>query len=160
MLINNKISKPILLLVWVFAFVILTSCRSKKETVYEKEYLTVHDTVIKEKLIIKTEKVTDTFEIEKPCSEKGEIKPFNQKILTDAGFVHVYSRNGKIYAKLDIKGTEQLKEKEVEIKYIEKEKIVLKDKLITKYKYPIWLVVWFIFTLIFFLYRFYRIFKK
>ena len=134
----------------------LFSCRSKKETIYEKEYLTVHDTIISEKIVVKTERVTDTLTIEQPCDEKGIIKPFSRKIKTDAGFVYVYSKNGSIHAELDFKGTESVKENKAEIKYIDREKIVYKDKLITKYKCS-W---WFFLPYLYFIYRIYLFFRK
>jgi hypothetical protein len=134
----------------------LFSCRAKKEITIEKEYLTVHDTIISEKIVVKTERVTDTLTIEQPCDEKGIIKPFSRKIKTDAGFVYVYSKNGSIHAELDFKGTEQVKENKAEIKHTNKDKSSKSDKLITKYKYPWWLFL----PYLYFIYRIYLFFKK
>jgi hypothetical protein len=137
------------------------SCGSKKETTTQTVTITKIDTVkvekIVEKEVVKTEKVVDTFEIKVPCDEKGQIKDFDRKIKTSAGMVHVYSKNGKIFAKLIIEATENGKstttEKEKKTSINQKDKDKSSEIIITKYKERMWLWYWFGASIIYIIYR-------
>lgn len=137
------------------------SCRTKKETIIETVTVTKIDTVqvekIVEKEVIKTEKVVDTFEVEVPCDEKGQIKDFDRKIKTSSGMVHVYSKNGKVFAKLIIEATENGKttttEKEKKTSLNDKNKDKSSEIVVTKYKERMWLWYWFGASIIYIIYR-------
>lgn len=152
--------KKIILLTILLSLTIW-SCRTKKETVIETVTITKVDTVQVEKIIekevIKTEKVVDTFEIEVPCDEKGQIKDFDRKIKTSGGMVHVYSKNGKVFAKLIIEASEKAKtnttEKKKNTSLNEKEKDKSSEIIITKYKERMWLWYWFAASIIYIIYR-------
>ena len=135
-------------IILILAFLIfLIGCKTKQKTVYEKEYLTTIDTIYKDKLVIKTEKVTDTLIIEEPCDDKGQIKDFSRKIKTSKGFVYVYSKNGKLRAELELQGTEDVKEKEQKTKIVYKDKVKEVEVIVTKYLWPVWFVVLFLVSL-------------
>lgn len=152
--------KKIILLTILFSLTIW-SCGSKKETTTQTVTITKIDTVevekIVEKEVVKTEKVVDTFEVEVPCDEKGQIKDFDRKIKTYAGMVHVYSKNGKVFAKLIIEATENGKttttEKEKKTSLNEKDKDKSSKIVVTKYKERMWLWYWFGASIIYIIYR-------
>jgi hypothetical protein len=137
------------------------SCGLKKQTTNKTETITKIDTIkvekIVEKEVVKTEKIVDTFEVEVPCDEKGQIKDFDRKIKTSAGMVHVYSKNGKVFAKLIIEATENGKttttEKEKKSSFNENKKDKSSEIVVTKYKERMWLWYWFIASIIFIIYR-------
>lgn len=128
-------------LITLLIIISLFSCRTKKEVVYEKEYIIQNDTILKDKLVIKTEKVTDTLRIDVPCNEDGKINDFSRKIKTSGGFVNVYSKNGKLFADIEIKGTENKFENKEKISYIYKDKIIDRDVEVIKFRYPLWLIL-------------------
>lgn len=128
-------------LILICILVSLIGCKTKQKTVYEKEYLTTIDTIYKDKLVIKTEKVTDTLIIEEPCDDKGQIKDFSRKIKTSKGFVYIYSKDGKLRAELELQGSEDVKEKEQKTKIVYKDKVKEVEVIVTKYRWPIWFVV-------------------
>lgn len=149
-----------------FIFLTLTigllfgSCRAKKESIEkEKEYVYIHDTITNDKVIIKTEKITDTLVVELPCNEKGELKDFSRKIKTNGGYVYVYSKNGKIFAEMHLDGTfnSTEKNKKVQLKYVYRDKE--KKVYITKYIERWWLWGWFIVTILFIIYKIINFFK-
>lgn len=152
--------RKLILLTILFSLTIW-SCRTKKETIIETLTITKFDTLevekIVEKEVVKTEKVVDTFEVEVPCDKKGQIKDFDRKIKTSAGMVHVYSKNGKVFAKLIIEATENGKtttsEKEKKTSLNEKDKDKSSKIVVTKYKERWWLWVWFFSSLVFIVYR-------
>ena len=139
----------------------LFSCGSKKETTKDKEVIIKVDTFkvekVVEKEVIKTEKVIDTFIVELPCDEKGNIKDFDRKIKTSGGMVRVYSRNGKVFAEMILEATENSKinssEKEYKSKVYIKTRKVTYEKTYTKYKERIWLWLWFLGSIAYIVYK-------
>lgn len=107
----------------------ITSCSSKKVITETKH---TSDTIYKDREIIKTEKIVDSFEVKVPCNEKNEIKPFNQRIKTSGGFVHVWTDNGTIKAKMLLEPTKNETVKEYKTKYV----YVDKNKEVIKYRMP------------------------
>ena len=134
-------------LILICILVSLIGCKTKQKTVYEKEYLTTIDTIYKDKLVIKTEKVTDTLIIEEPCDDKGQIKDFSRKIKTSKGFVYIYSKDGKLRAELELQGTEKIKEKEQKTKIVYKDKVKEVEVIVTKHRWSVWFVVLFLVSL-------------
>jgi hypothetical protein len=127
---------------------VLFSCASKKEVKTEKLEHFKTDTIIREKIVVKTETIIDTFSIDKPCDEKGVLKDFNQRILTGAGFVHVWSNEGKIHAKLHLKETLNVNDKEKIVKIEYKDKIITKEVFKTKYKERWYLLITLVLSLL------------
>ena len=71
--------------------------------------------------------------------------------------VHVYSKNGKVFAKLIIEATKNGKsttiEKEKKTSLNENKKDKSSEIVVTKYKERMWLWYWFIGSIIFIIYR-------
>jgi hypothetical protein len=148
------------ILILICLSILIFSCAAKKETTdKETVYITKTDTVKFEKIVTKTEIVTDTVRVKVPCDEKGNIKDFSRKIKTSNGHALVYSKNGEIFAELYLGSTENSTEAKEKIKT----EYIYKDKFKTIYKTLYterwWLWAWFIGSLIYILWKIYLFFQ-
>lgn len=130
----------IILLIFFFS-----SCVAKKSIIEYKDRI-VKDTIIQTKTIKEIERFTDTLTIEKPCDSLGNLKPFKQFIKTKQGSISIQGINNVISAKIDLKGYKDMLEREYKTKYEKLQEI--KEKTIIKYKYPLWLMMLPIITLV------------
>lgn len=130
----------IILLIFFFG-----SCVAKKSIIEYKDRI-VKDTIIQTKTIKEIERFTDTLTIEKPCDSLGNLKPFKQFIKTKQGNVTIKGVNNVISAEIDLKGYKEILEKEYKTKYEKLQEI--KKETIIKYKYPLWLMMLPIITLV------------
>lgn len=130
----------IILLIFFFS-----SCVAKKSIIEYKDRI-VKDTIIQTKTIKEIERFTDTLTIEKPCDSLGNLKPFKQFIKTKQGSISIQGVNNVISAEIDLKGYKDILEREYKTKYEKLQEI--KEKTIIKYKYPLWLMMLPIITLV------------
>ena len=114
------------------------SCVAKKSTIEYKERI-VRDTVKIEtvKTIIKP--IKEFITIENPCDSLGILKEFDKEIKTELSSVRVFNNKGAIKAEINIDSIKQVLHKEFKIN--NKRIIETKEVVIVKYKYPLWLVL-------------------
>ncbi|QOD60666.1 hypothetical protein H9I45_15200 [Polaribacter haliotis] len=127
--------KKILLLI---ILLILNSCTAKKTVTEYKERI-VKDTVnvFKERLV--TKQVIDTLLIEKPCDSLGNLKDFEKEIRTEKAKVTLKSVNGNI--QVDVNLDSIVNQRIAEYKSTYKSKVDTKEVEIIKFRYPLWLII-------------------
>lgn len=131
---------------YIFLLILFfSSCVSKKSTIKYKDKI-VRDTIIQTKTIKEIERFLDTLTIDKPCDSLGVLKPFKQLVKTKQGNISITGINNAISAEIDLKGYKEILEKEYKSKYENLKHI--KQKTIVKYKYPLWLLITPIITLL------------
>lgn len=140
----------------LICFLLLVSCRSKKEVVdhrTEKQIDTVtvvnhiKDTVYKEVVIERTRPVYTETVIEKPCDSLGNLRPVNTVIGSGANKSSVISKDGKLYISQYLDSTTQAKELEMRSRFkqdsINTRKELVKELSKTTikkvYVYPWWI---------------------
>lgn len=131
MKLNNK--SYIFLLIFFFG-----SCVAKKSTIEYKERV-VRDTVTVETIKTVIRPVKEFVTIENPCDSLGILKDFDKEIKTELSSVRVFNDKGVIKAEINIDSIKQVLHKE--FKSNNKTVIETKEVVIVKYKYPLWLVL-------------------
>lgn len=127
-------NKSLVFLTVLFFF----SCGSKKSTIEYREVIK-NDTIIKTKVETLIERFTDTLTIENPCTEKGDLKPFNQVIKTNQGNISLVGKNNVITANIDLKAYQKIWETEYKSK-LDKSTLI-KEKEVIRYKIPLWIII-------------------
>ena len=127
--------KKIYLLILI---IFLGSCVAKKNTVEYKERI-IKDTVFKNVKETIIERFTDTLTVESPCDSLGNLKPFTRSIKVNQGNIKLTGADNIITAKIDLDGYKKIWEKEFKSNYIRK--VDNKDVKVTKYKYPLSLIL-------------------
>jgi len=114
------------------------SCVAKKSVVEYKDRV-VRDTinVYKERLV--TKQVIDTLIIENPCDSVGVLKQFEKEIRTENAKITLKSVNGKIEVAVNLDSIINQKIKEFKSSY--KKEIEIKEEVIVRYKFPLWLIL-------------------
>lgn len=78
-----------------------------------------------------------------PCDEKGNLKPFNQKVKTEVAEVELINKNGNIEVKINIDSIsnhyKSLYEKKYKNQSIEKSKVI--EKKIVPFKFWLFLSI-------------------
>ena len=113
-------------------------CVAKKSTIEYKERI-VRDTVNIEtvKTIIKP--IKETLIVENPCDSLGILKQFDKEIKTELSSVRVFNDKGVIKAEINIDSLKQVLRTEFKSNYVAKTDT--KEVEIIRYKYPLWLVL-------------------
>ena len=115
-----------------------TSCMARKSTVEYKERI-VKDTIYKNIKETIVERFTDTLTIKNPCDSLGNLKPFMRSINTTQGNIKIVGINNTVTAEIDLEGYKNIWEKEFKSNY--KRNTDTKEVEIVRYKYPIWLIL-------------------
>lgn len=130
-------------LLCLITLLIISSCASKKKIITEKEYVTTIDTITVTHTIEKIKRFTDTLVVHDPCDEKGNLKPFNQKVKTEVAEVELINKNGNIEVKINIDSIsnhyKSLYEKKYKNQSIEKSKVI--EKKIVPFKFWLFLSI-------------------
>tara|TARA_B100000809_G_C15106092_1_gene518822 strand:+ start:1532 stop:1984 length:453 start_codon:yes stop_codon:yes gene_type:complete len=113
-------------------------CSVRKSVVEYKERV-VRDTIsiYKERLV--TKQIIDTLLIENPCDSVGKLKQFEKEIKTEKAQITLKSVNGKIEVAVNLDSIINQKEKEFIASY--KKEVEIKKVEIVRYKFPLWLIL-------------------
>lgn len=125
-------------IIFLILILFLHSCTAKKTVVEFKEKI-VKDTVnvYKERLV--TKQVIDTLLVEQPCDSLGNLKDFEKEIKTEKAKVTLKSVNGSIEVQVNLDSIVNQRIKEFKSSYkTEKE---IKEVNIVKFRYPLWLIL-------------------
>ncbi len=119
-------------------FSLFYSCTAKKTVTEFKERI-VKDTVniYKERLI--TKQVIDTLLIEEPCDSLGNLRNFEKEIKTENARVSLKSVKGKIQVEINLDSIKQEAIREYKSSF--KKEVDTKEVVIVRYKYPLWLIL-------------------
>tara|TARA_R110002096_G_C14395214_1_gene706934 strand:+ start:429 stop:869 length:441 start_codon:yes stop_codon:yes gene_type:complete len=126
--------KKIILLI----LVIFTSCVAKKTTTEYKERI-VKDTLIINKERIVTQQVIDTLVVESPCDSLGNLKDFVKEIRTPIAKVSLKSVKGAIEVSVNIDSIVDQRISKYRKSY--NKEVHTKEVEVVRYKYPLWLIL-------------------
>lgn len=132
-MLKNKL-KYILLLFFLLVF----NCASKKTIIEYKDRI-VNDTIVKTKIEVLVERITDTLTMDNPCDSLGNLKQFKQVLLTKQGNISIQGKNNIITAEIDLK--EYKKTWETEYKSKTDKNTIIEYKEIIRYKTPLWIII-------------------
>ena len=115
-----------------------SSCVARKSTVEYKE-LIVRDTINTQTIKTVIKPVKEYLVIDNPCDSIGVLKSFEKTIKTEKAIVKLYNDRGSIKVDVNIDSIVDLKISEFKSNY--KSKVKTKEVLVVKYKYPLWLIL-------------------
>ena len=114
------------------------SCVARKSTVEYKERI-VRDTIQVQTIKTIIKPVKEFVTIENPCDSLGILKQFDKEIKTELSSVRVFNDKGIIRAEINIDSLKSVLRSEFKSNI--KTVIETKEIKVTKYKYPLWLVL-------------------
>tara|TARA_R110000822_G_scaffold30374_2_gene88530 strand:- start:2243 stop:2692 length:450 start_codon:yes stop_codon:yes gene_type:complete len=115
-----------------------TACVARKSTIEYKERV-VRDTIKVETVKTIVKPIKEFVTIENPCDSLGILKQFDKEIKTELSSVRVFNDKGTIKAEINIDSLKSVLRKE--FKSNNKTVTETKEVKITKYKYPLWLIL-------------------
>ena len=123
----------IFLLLFFFA-----SCVAKKSTIEYKERI-VRDTIKVQTIKTITKPIDRILYVDNPCDSLGVLKPFEKEIKTEKASVKLSNYKGAIKVEVNIDSLVNLRVSEFKSNY--KSKIETKEVEIVKFRYPLWLIL-------------------
>ena len=138
MKLNN--SSYVFLLIFFFG-----SCVAKKSTIEHKERI-VKDTIYTETIKTVFKDVKQTLYVDSPCDSVGVLKQFEKTIVTPKAIIKLYNDKGSIKVDVNIDSIIDLKVSEFKSNY--KSKIETKEVEIVRYRYPLWLILTALFSVL------------
>jgi hypothetical protein len=138
MKLNN--SSYVFLLIFFFG-----SCVAKKSTIEYKERI-VKDTIYTETIKTVFKDVKQTLYVDSPCDSVGVLKQFEKTIVTPKAIIKLYNDKGSIKVDVNIDSIIDLKVSEFKSNY--KSKIETKEVEIVRYRYPLWLILTALFSVL------------
>jgi hypothetical protein len=114
------------------------SCVARKSTVEYKERI-VRDTIQVQTIKTIIKPIKEFVTIENPCDSLGILKQFDKEIKTELSSVRVFNDKGVIRAEINIDSLKSVIRSE--FKSNSKTVIEIKEVKVTKYKYPLSLIL-------------------
>ena len=124
---------------YIFLLILFFSgCVASKSSVEYKERI-VRDTISVETIKTVIKPINKILYVDNPCDSLGVLKSFEKEIKTEKATVKLSNENGKIKVDVNIDSIIDVKEREFKSKYQSNKKT--KEVEIIKYRYPLWLVL-------------------
>ena len=120
-------------------------CVAKKSTIEYKERV-VKDTIYTETIKTVFKDVKQTLYVDSPCDSVGVLKQFEKTIVTPKAIIKLYNDKGSIKVDVNIDSIIDLKVSEFKSNY--KSKIETKEVEIVRYRYPLWLILTALFSVL------------
>ena len=129
----------------IIILLIVSSCNAKKSSIEYKERI-VKDTIIVNKERLVTQQIIDTLLVEKPCDSLGNLKEFDKEIRTEKAKVKLKSVEGNIEVSINLDSI--VDQKIIEFKSTYKNNTDTKEVEVIRYKYPLWLILTAVFSIV------------
>ena len=124
---------------YIFLLILfLSSCVARKSTVEYKERV-IRDTIQVETIKTIIKPIKEFVNIENPCDSLGILKQFDKEIKTELSSVRVFNDKGTIRAEINIDSLKSVIRSEFKSNI--KTVIEKKEVKVTKYKYPLSLIL-------------------
>ena len=114
------------------------SCVARKSTVEYKERI-VRDTIQVQTIKTIIKPVKEFITIKNPCDSLGRLKKFDKEIKTELSSVKAFNDKGNLKIEINIDSLKSVLRSEFKSNI--KTVIETKEIKVTKYKYPLWLVL-------------------